>query len=140
MAAPGGGGVSGQAADAVQFSHDELERLNLRMLSSSEKARQKTFFMPRERQVSLLCIRIIYTRLLQQHRERDSGEEDTVPVEAAQRAFQRMFYLLEDMNEQPLDLDKNKDGFLSWGEFFSPLQDEGDYHQGVHFRKDILHI
>jgi len=115
MATPGGGGVSGQA---VRFTHDELEHLNLRMLSSSEKARQKHFFMPRERQVSLLCIRLIFTQLLQQSREKDNIEEDVVQLETAQRAMERLFYVLDGQNDCILDFDKNRDGFLTWGEFF----------------------
>jgi len=118
MATPRGDGVIGQGGDAVQFSPDELECLNLRMLSSIEKTRQKTFFMPRERQVSLLCIRFIYTRLLQQRTEKDNGREDAVSAESARRAFERLFHVVEDPNAFNLDVDKNKDGFISWGEFF----------------------
>jgi hypothetical protein len=46
------------------------------------------------------------------------GDDDDVPIEAFQRAFERLFYVLGD--EEPFDasvFDDNKNGYVGWSEF-----------------------
>mmetsp|Transcript_56902 Transcript_56902/g.176508 ORF Transcript_56902/g.176508 Transcript_56902/m.176508 type:complete len:795 (+) Transcript_56902:103-2487(+) len=114
------------AQHEVHISPDELETINFRMLSSSEKSHGKGFIIPHEIPVDLLRIRVIFTRLREQTRrtpaDRDEDvniNDDKVPVEAFQRAFERLFFLLSDpLGFNAKDYDENGDGFVSWGEFF----------------------
>jgi len=46
-------------------------------------------------------------------------EDDILPFEAFQRAFERLFFLLGDRRSfDAKQFDENRDGFVSWGEFF----------------------
>jgi len=113
------------AGHEVHISPEELERMNFRMLASSEKQHSKRFIIPREIPVSLLRIRMIFARLREQTQSPHAGsdlsndQEDKVQVEAFQRAFERLFFLLGDpLGFNSKDYDGNGDGFVSWGEFF----------------------
>lgn len=125
VVAPNMGFTASAGHDEVHISPEELETMNFRMLSSSEKPNSKRFIIPREIPVELLRIRVIFTRLREQtRRSSNNGEvsndsDDKIPVEAFQRAFERLFFLLSDpLGFEAKDYDENSDGFVTWGEFF----------------------
>jgi len=124
MAVAGGPKEGFQSADGheIQLRNEKaLEQMNLRMLSATEKpySKGKGFIIPREIPMELLRIRVIFTRLREQTQHLDVDQEGGVPVEAFQRAFERLFFLLSDTQGfNAKEYDENTDGFVTWGEFF----------------------
>lgn len=105
----------------VDISNEDLERTNYRILSSSEKPPVTPFFVPRTKPMQLISLRAIFTELQRQTGAvmHDDVRAERLPLEAFQRAFERLFYLLCD----PLGFDSNVyddngDGMVTWGEFF----------------------
>lgn len=105
----------------VNISSEDLDWTNYRILSSSEKPPVTPFFVPREIPMQLISLRAIFTELQRQTNAvmHDDVRAERLPLEAFQRAFERLFYLLCD----PLGFDAhvyddNGDGMVTWGEFF----------------------
>merc|ERR1711884_440258 len=91
--------------------------MKFRMLSQSATQIKKGFLIPHEIPVDLLRIRVIFTHLREQAGEDEM--DDRIPIEAFQRAFERLFFLLSDtLGFNAKEYDENGDGYVSWGEFF----------------------
>jgi hypothetical protein len=104
----------------IQLCKNEIESTNFRMLSSCVKAKSQKI-VPREKEVDLLFLRQIFTRLREQSKcpAQEDPAHERLPAEAFQRAFERLFYVLGDSPFDAKEYDKNGDGFVSWEEFFN---------------------
>merc|ERR1740117_1219099 len=128
----------------IHISREESAEHNFRILSCSSKqqlaANAKKWFIAGEEKLPLLFFRRIFTGLRAQQKEqglaaptpegsvteyergegREADGDDTVPIEAFQRAFERLFYVLGD--EDGFDAqsyDENGNGLVGWSEFAS---------------------
>jgi hypothetical protein len=113
------------------------EEENLRILSQKspddENNKRKQWIIPAEEKLELLFFRKIFTNLRKQLTSpeqvpsaspEDVEGDDNIPIEMFQRAFERLFYVLEDEAEAsakgPFDaqqVDRNGNGFVGWVEF-----------------------
>jgi len=110
----------------VDFSLDELEGTNSRIIASCVRFDAGTFLVPQEQPVHLLFLRVIFNRLRQQSFSqladgpKEDPTEERLPMEAFHRAFERLFFVLQDPKGfSVLEYDTNGDGFVSWVEFFA---------------------
>lgn len=105
----------------VNISSEDLDRTNYRILSSSEKPPVTPFFVPRKIPMQLISLRSIFTELQRQTNSvmHDDVRAERLPLEAFQRVFERLFFLLNDpLGFDAKVYDDNGDGMVTWGEFF----------------------
>jgi hypothetical protein len=123
-----------KAGYVVPINDEEAEEANQRISSTTFMERKKVthWFLPAEQDLGLLFFRQIFGELRVQAKAgkdkdkehaRELGkapvvDDDDVPIEAFQRAFERLFYILGD--DEPFDAtsyDENGNGFVGWSEF-----------------------
>mmetsp|Transcript_7975 Transcript_7975/g.20604 ORF Transcript_7975/g.20604 Transcript_7975/m.20604 type:complete len:771 (-) Transcript_7975:87-2399(-) len=110
----------------VDIRPDDLDQTNFQMLSSSVKLKTNHFFIPAVQPMDLLFLRVIFSHLRKQTKAQnnpstddDALNEESLPFEAFQRAFERMFFVLRDpLGFDARSYDDNGDGYVTWCEFF----------------------
>merc|ERR1719195_1706679 len=86
---------------------EALKNINFRMLCATELPKRRRIIIPRRIRMELIQIKVIFTRLVESNPQindqtlsNKAGEfdesQEKVPTEAFQRAFERLFFLLED--------------------------------------------
>lgn len=142
----------------INISPEEAEEHNLRILSFSNASRinkaGKRWFLPKQEKLPLLFFRRIFTGLRAQQetqanaremvskkegdlrslRQKSDDGEDTVPLEAFQRAFERLFFMLGD--ESGFDAkscDENGNGLVGWAEFSYIFQILQNRNFAIHY-------
>lgn len=106
----------------VDFNLDELHNTNSRVISQCVRFSSSTFFVPQEQPIHLLFLRMVFNKLRAQSRCPIDGpaDEEKLPIEAFDRAFERLFFVLQDpAGFDVRDYDENGDGFVTWIEFFN---------------------
>lgn len=102
---------------------------NNRVIAQCVRFNPHTFFVPREQPLHLLFLRLVFNRLRAQSKRFGectdcdaSGDrlgEERLPMEAFHRAFDRLFFVLQDpLGFNAKDYDENGDGDVTWSEFF----------------------
>jgi len=102
----------------VDLRAEDVEACQLHMLSSVAKFKKQGVIIPKEHPMALLDLRLIFSLLRKRTIFADEDNEKFLPLECFQRAFERMFFIMQD--PVPFDAkayDENGDGFVSWGEF-----------------------
>eukprot|EP00929_Paragymnodinium_shiwhaense_P007996 TRINITY_DN111918_c0_g1_i1.p1 TRINITY_DN111918_c0_g1~~TRINITY_DN111918_c0_g1_i1.p1 ORF type:complete len:733 (-),score=115.06 TRINITY_DN111918_c0_g1_i1:143-2341(-) len=125
-----GGGYEGTSSLLEQgyllrINTEEIERINLRVLSSSHVAglgeeTRTQLFVSAELTFELLLFRKIFQALRDQLNLKDfeAGADESLPIEVFQRAFERLFYVLRDHEGFSAKVyDENRNGWVGWGEF-----------------------
>jgi len=105
----------------VRLSPEEVESANLRILSSQSVQKKGGFVIAKERPIEMIFFRAIFTRLREQVTgtgHHNTYVDESIPIEAFQRAFERLFYVLRDPQGFDAQIyDENSNGFVGWGEF-----------------------
>mmetsp|Transcript_71962 Transcript_71962/g.153884 ORF Transcript_71962/g.153884 Transcript_71962/m.153884 type:complete len:768 (-) Transcript_71962:81-2384(-) len=123
--------VTGGDGYRVTITEEEAERINMHVLSQTSQNAIETmknhFIVPKEQRLEMLFFRQIFTCLRQQvhmHNldalmlQQNIVNDENIPIEEFQRAFERLFFVLKD--PQGFDAkvyDQNRNGFVGWGEF-----------------------
>jgi len=105
----------------ARLGHHELEGANKRILASFARFEKSHFIIPAEQPIQLVFLRFMFKELRKQTQTQAPFpfEEEVVPVEAFERVFQRLFFLLGDARGFDIkEYDDNQDEFMSWSEFF----------------------
>eukprot|EP00929_Paragymnodinium_shiwhaense_P112579 TRINITY_DN80827_c0_g1_i1.p1 TRINITY_DN80827_c0_g1~~TRINITY_DN80827_c0_g1_i1.p1 ORF type:complete len:732 (-),score=142.73 TRINITY_DN80827_c0_g1_i1:57-2252(-) len=108
----------------LEIADEAIPNINLRVLSKSNgltgNRPNKSIFVPSEYSLELLFFRRIFIRLREQVPEavlRDD-EDENIPTEIFQRAFERLFHVLKDAQGFSSKVyDQNRNGYVGWGEF-----------------------
>jgi len=96
------------------------ENTNFRLISNFVKFDSNPFYVPKESPVKLLFLRLVFMRLREQSKcsASEPGEEK-LPFAAFQRAFERLYFVLDDIVELDPELyDAKGDGCVAWEEFY----------------------
>jgi len=112
------------ASHPLFIPDEKAEEYNSRILASSSlhdhEVVRKRFACPPQERMSLLFFRSIFTRLGNQFKGecKEEDGDDNIPIEAFQRVFERLFYILgDDEGFCAEEYDENSNGFVGWGEF-----------------------
>mmetsp|Transcript_94777 Transcript_94777/g.210716 ORF Transcript_94777/g.210716 Transcript_94777/m.210716 type:complete len:755 (-) Transcript_94777:222-2486(-) len=109
----------------VPLNEEETERINLHVLrhTSGPEDDESHFIVPQEQRIELFFFRQIFTRLREQVHMHNVGEDasqddESIPIEEFQRAFERLFHVLKDPQGFDASVyDRNRNGFVGWSEF-----------------------
>ncbi|CAE8707280.1 unnamed protein product [Polarella glacialis] len=110
-----------------RLKSDEAACVNARMQASIHEQRVP-WLIGRERHIDLLVIRKLMTRLREQNGppKNPRAPDETVPIQAFQRAFIRLFYILRDRGGfEARGYDKDQLGYIGWDGACALWQDRG---------------
>jgi len=121
-----GAGPLGEGEEDAYRAHrldvdpELLEDAEMYMLAGIAKFKTSHFIIPRKQPMDLLDLKVMFSTLRKRSGVKDTNEkEDQLPFEAFQRAFERLFYVMQDpVQFDAKAYDENGDGFVAWGEFY----------------------